>query len=440
MSAKKEITIIGGGLAGAEAAWQAAKRGSGVVIYEMRPVNQTPAHKTDRLAELVCSNSLGSNSLENAGGLLKEEMRRLDSLILKAADDNSVPAGSALAVDRDRFTEQITHALEEMENIRIVREEIKAIPDNGPVILATGPLTSDSLTDELIRFNGSDALYFFDAISPIVDTDSVNMDKAYKKSRYDKGGADYLNCPFTKEEYDAFYRELLNAEKFPVRDFEKKKFFEGCIPIEVLAGRGEKTLTFGPMKPVGLIDPRTGKRPYAVVQLRMENKSGTMYNLVGFQTSLKRGEQKRVFRMIPGLENAEFLRYGSLHRNTFINAPRLLKPTLQTKKRDDLFFAGQITGVEGYLESTASGLMAGINAHRLLTGNGAGLVYPPETTAQGALLDYITSTDPEKFQPMNINFGLFPPLKIPVRDKKVRKQMIVQRALTDLKSWIDGQL
>lgn len=437
---KKEIIIIGGGLAGAEAAWQAAKRGTNVVIYEMRPQLQTPAHKTDRLAELVCSNSLGSNSLENAGGILKEEMRQLDSLILKAADENSVPAGSALAVDRDRFTEQITSTLEGMENIRIVREEISIIPDNGPVILATGPLTSDSLSEELIRFNGSDALYFFDAISPIVDADSINMDKAYKKSRYDKGGADYINCPFTREEYEVFHRELLGAEKFPVRDFEKKKFFEGCIPIEVLAGRGEKTLTFGPMKPVGLEDPKTGKRPYAVVQLRMENRSETMYNLVGFQTSLKRGEQKRIFRMIPGLENAEFLRYGSLHRNTFINAPRLLEPTLQTKKRDDLFFAGQITGVEGYLESSASGLMAGINAHRLLEGNGAGLVYPPKTTAQGALLHYITSADPEKFQPMNINFGLFPPLDKPVRDKKVRKQMIVQRALADLKSWIDEQL
>lgn len=437
---KNEITIIGGGLAGAEAAWQAAKRGSRVVIYEMRPVTRTPAHKTDRLAELVCSNSLGSNSLENAGGILKEEMRLLDSLILKAADENSVPAGSALAVDRDRFTEQIAGALSGMDNIRIVREEITSIPDDGPVILATGPLTSDSLSEELIRFNGSDALYFFDAISPIVDAESIDMNKAYKKSRYDKGGADYINCPFTRQEYEEFHRELLSAEKFPVRDFEKKKFFEGCIPVEVLAGRGEKTLTFGPMKPVGLEDPKTGKRPYAVVQLRMENRSETMYNLVGFQTSLKRGEQKRIFRMIPGLENAEFLRYGSMHRNTFINAPTLLCPTLQTKKRPDLFFAGQITGVEGYLESAASGLMAGINAHRLLTGDEAGLLFPPKTTAQGALLSYITSADPEKFQPMNINFGLFPPLEKPVRDKKVRKQMIVERALSDLKSWIDEQL
>jgi methylenetetrahydrofolate--tRNA-(uracil-5-)-methyltransferase len=437
---RKKITIIGGGLAGAEAAWQVAKRGSQVVLYEMRPHNQTPAHKTDRLAELVCSNSLGSNNLENAGGLLKEEMRRMDSLVLRAADDNRVPAGSALAVDRNRFTDQITHSLEEMENIRIVREEKKTIPEEGPVILATGPLTSDSLSEELIRFNGSETLYFFDAISPIVDADFIDMDKVFQKSRYDKGGADYLNCPFTREEYEVFYRELLDAQKFPVRDFERKKFFEGCIPVEVLARRGEKTLLFGPLKPVGLIDPRTGKRPYAVVQLRMENRSQSMYNLVGFQTSLKRGEQKRVFRMIPGLEKAEFLRYGSLHRNTFINAPRLLKPTLQTNKRSDLFFAGQITGVEGYLESAASGLIAGINAHRLLQDNKTDPVCPPGTTAQGALLRYITSADPEKFQPMNINFGLLPRSEKPIRDKKARNRTIVERALADMESWIKEQL
>jgi methylenetetrahydrofolate--tRNA-(uracil-5-)-methyltransferase len=422
---KQEITIIGGGLAGAEAAWQAAKRGSKVVLYEMRPHQNTPAHKTDRLAELVCSNSLGSNKLENAGGILKEEMRRLDSLILKAADDNQVPAGSALAVDRNKFTEQITHTLEGMDNIRIIREEKKTIPEEGPVILATGPLTSDSLSEELIRFNGSETLYFFDAISPIVDADTIDMRKVFKASRYGKGGADYLNCPMTREEYDAFYHELVTAEKFPVREIERKKFFEGCIPVEVLAVRGEKTLLFGPLKPVGLTDPKTGKRPYAVVQLRIENKSETMYNLVGFQTSLKRGAQKRVFRMIPGLENAEFLRFGSLHRNTFINAPRLLRPTLQIQKRPDLFFAGQITGVEGYMESAASGLLAGINAQRLLQGNGIDMVCPPITTAQGALLSYITSADPENFQPMNINFGLFPPLG-----------MIMERALADLENWI----
>jgi methylenetetrahydrofolate--tRNA-(uracil-5-)-methyltransferase len=436
---KQEITIIGGGLAGAEAAWQAAKRGSKVVLYEMRPQQNTPAHKTDRLAELVCSNSLGSNKLENAAGILKEEMRRLDSLILKAADENQVPAGSALAVDRDKFTEQITQTLDGMDNIRIIREERRTIPEEGPVILATGPLTSDLLSEELIRFGGSEKLYFFDAISPIVDADTIDREKVFQASRYGKGGADYLNCPMTREEYNAFYHELINADKFPVRDFEKKKFFEGCMPVEVLAARGEKTLLFGSLKPVGLTDPKTGKRPYAVVQLRIENKSETMYNLVGFQTSLKRGEQKRVFRMIPGLENAEFLRFGSLHRNTFINAPRLLKPTLQTKKRPDLFFAGQITGVEGYLESAASGLLAGINAQRFLKDNGADMVCPPVTTAQGALLHYITSADPENFQPMNINFGLFPPLGKRIRDKKERNRTIMERALADLENWITSK-
>lgn len=436
----KEIIIIGGGLAGAEAAWQAAKRGARIVLYEMRPSNQTPAHKTGSLAELVCSNSLGSNSLENAGGLLKEEMRRLDSLIVKAADKYQVPAGSALAVNRKDFADFITRTLEGMDNIRIVREEKHSIPEEGPVIIATGPLSSDSISKELIGFTGSETLYFFDAISPIVDADTINMDIVFKASRYDKGGADYLNCPFTREGYEPFYQELLQADKFPVRDFERKKFFEGCIPIEELGRRGEKTLLFGPLKPVGLIDPKTGKRPYAVVQLRMENRAQSMYNLVGFQTSLRQGEQKRVFRMIPGLENVEFFRYGSMHRNTFINAPTLLKPTLQTHKRPDLFFAGQITGVEGYMESAASGLLAGINAHRLLQNNGAELLYPPGTTAQGALLHHITTADPQKFQPMNINFGIFPPLEQPIRDKKVRRQKIVERGLKNLESWIKNKL
>jgi len=360
-----KLIIIGGGLAGCEAAWQAAKRGIDVILYEMKPRIFSPAHVSEDLGELVCSNSLRSSSLENASGLLKEEMRRMDSLIIRAADETSVPAGSALAVDRQGFSRFITRALEKMDTVRIVREEVTKIPEDSLTIIATGPLTSEALGEEVKKLTGEDSLYFYDAIAPIVETDSINFDIAYKSSRYGKGGDDYINCPMTKEEYYKFIDALMEAEKVPTRDFEKMVPFEGCMPIEQATERGKDTLLFGPMKPVGLTNPGTGEIPYAVVQLRQDNSYGTLYNMVGFQTKLKWNEQKRIFRMIPGLEQAEFARLGSLHRNTFINSRKLVTASLQLKKKSSVFFAGQITGVEGYVESSAMGLLAGINASRL---------------------------------------------------------------------------
>jgi methylenetetrahydrofolate--tRNA-(uracil-5-)-methyltransferase len=431
---REDIVIIGGGLAGSEAAWQAARRGARVTLYEMRPKEMTPAHKTGGLAELVCSNSLGSLDPLNAPGILKEEMGRLGSLILESAQLARVPAGSALAVDRDVFSQKVTQALESHPNVRILHEEIPDIPADCLCIVATGPLTSEKLSQSIRAVTQSHHLYFFDAISPIVDADSINMDIAFAASRYDKGGADYLNCPMTDAQYNAFYDVLMAAEKVHPKEFEKTPYFEACIPIEVMAERGRQTLAFGPMKPVGLVDPRTGARPAAVVQLRTENVHRTCYNLVGFQTKLTYPEQKRVFRMIPGLEQAEFLRYGSLHRNTFINSPQILLNTLQCKARATLFFAGQLVGVEGYTESAAMGGLAGINAARMLAG--LPLVTPPPTTAHGCLLGHVSGSDPRHFQPMNTNFGLFPPLAHPPRDKDKKRQLIAQRAREDFEKWM----
>lgn len=431
---RDDIVIIGGGLAGSEAAWQAANRGAKVTLYEMRPKEMTQAHKTGGLAELVCSNSLGSTDVLNAPGILKEEMRRLNSLIIRVADEVRVPAGAALAVDREQFSFKVTQALEGHPNIRILHEELTEIPTDCLCIIATGPLTSDKLSQAIAQLTQSKHLYFYDAISPIVDADSINMDAVFFASRYDKGGNDYLNCPMDEPTYNAFYEALLTAEKVPPKEFEKVPYFEGCIPIEVMAERGRQTMQFGPLKPVGLENPKTGARAHAVVQLRTENVHRSCYNLVGFQTKLTYGEQKRVFRMIPGLEQAEFLRYGSLHRNTFINSPQLLRDTLQFKARGTLFFAGQLVGVEGYTDSAAMGGLAGINAARGLAG--LPLVKPPPTTAHGCLVSYITTTDPRHFQPMNTNFGLFPPLATPMKDKERKRRLMGQRALEDLTTWM----
>lgn len=430
---RDDIVIVGGGLAGSEAAWQAATRGAKVTLYEMRPKEMTKAHKTGGLAELVCSNSLGSVDPQNAPGILKEEMHRLGSLIIASAEQARVPAGSALAVDRDQFSTKITQALESHPNVRILHEEIGEIPTDCLCIIATGPLTSDKLSQAIRAVTQSQHLYFFDAISPIIDADSINMDIVFRASRYDKGGDDYLNCPMTEEQYNTFYDSLKAAEKVQPKEFEKTPYFEACIPIEVMAERGRQTMQFGPLKPVGLEDPRTGIRPAAVVQLRTENVHRTCYNMVGFQTKLTYPEQKRVFRLIPGLEQAEFLRYGSLHRNTFINSPQLLLNTLQFKARGTLFFAGQLVGVEGYTESAAMGGLAGINAARALAG--LPLVTPPPTTAHGCLVSHIALSDPRHFQPMNTNFGLFPPLPNPPRDKEKKRQLIAQRAFEDFETW-----
>ncbi len=430
---RDDVVIIGGGLAGSEAAWQAANHGAKVTLYEMRPKEATPAHKTGFLAELVCSNSLGSGDILNAPGILKEEMRRLNSLIIRVADDVRVPAGSALAVDRDQFAQGITRALEGHPNIRIIREEVTDIPTDCVCIVATGPLTSDALARAIQTLTHSKHLYFFDAISPIVDVDSIDMTRVFRASRYDKGGADYLNCPMDEATYGAFYDAMIKAEKVQPKEFEKTPYFEGCIPIEVMAERGRQTMLFGPLKPVGLEDPKTGGRPHAVVQLRSENKHGSCYNMVGFQTKLTYPEQRRVFRMIPGLEQAEFLRYGSLHRNTFVNSPQLLRDTLQLKVRGTVFFAGQLVGVEGYTESAAMGGLAGTNAARGLAG--LPLLTPPPTTAHGSLINYITTTDPRHFQPINTNFGLFPPLSVTIKDKDQKRKRISQRALEDLEAW-----
>lgn len=431
---REDVVVVGGGLAGSEAAWQAASHGARVTLYEMRPKEPTKAHKTGFLAELVCSNSLGSTDGTSAPGLLKEEMRRLNSLIIRVADEVRVPAGSALAVDRDQFSQTITQTLESHPNIRILREEIADIPTDCVCIIATGPLTSDKLAAAIQRLTQSRHLYFFDAISPIIDADSINMDVVFRASRYGKGGADYLNCPMDEPTFNAFYDTMMAAEKVQPKEFEKNTpYFESCLPIEVMAERGRQTMLFGPLKPVGLDDPKTGARPHAVVQLRAENRHGTCYNMVGFQTKLTYGEQKRVLRMIPGLEQAEFLRYGSVHRNTFINSPELLRNTLQLKARGTAFFAGQLVGVEGYTESAAMGGLAGLNAARGLAN--LPLVTPPPTTAHGALLQYITTTEPKHFQPINTNFGLFPPLPGRVRDKEQKRARIAQRALEDFDEW-----
>jgi len=429
---EKIVRIVGGGLAGAEAAYQLARRGVSVELYEMRPLRMTDAHATGNLGELVCSNSLRSSLLTAPAGVLKEEMRRLDSLVIRVAKDNRVPAGSALAVDRELFARALTQAVELLPKVRIVRQELREIPP-GIVILATGPLTSTALSQHLATLLGSEHLYFYDAISPIVTAESVGMTVAFRASRYEKGDDDYLNLPLTREEYYHFIDALLIAERVPTHSFERFVPFEGCMPIEEIADRGKETLAFGPMRAVGLIDPRSGQRPYAVVQLRQENQEKTLYNLVGFQTKMTYAAQRRVFAMIPGLENAEFVRLGSLHRNTFINSPQHLCPTLQWRQRSNLFFAGQMTGVEGYIESAATGLLAGVNAARLIAEEPP--VVPPPTTALGALLRYITDPERKSFQPMNVNFGLLPPLSDPLR-KKAKKEMMAQRALADMEAWV----
>jgi len=428
------ISVIGAGLAGCEAAWQIAKRGIKVKLYEMKPVSFSPAHNLDTFAELVCSNSLRSNQLENAVGLLKEEMRLLDSLIMKCADKTKVPAGGALAVDREEFSKLVTEYIKNNENIEVIHEEVKEIPKEGITIIATGPLTSESLAKAIENMIGNNYLYYLDAAAPIVTFDSIDMSKAFKAARYGKGTDDYINCPMTKEEYEAFWEQLVNAQVADVKEFEKDMVFEGCMPVERMAKRGIDTLRFGPLKPVGLINPSTGKEAYAVVQLRQDNTSGTLYNMVGFQTQLKWPEQKRVFRMIPGLENAEFVRYGVMHRNTFINSPKLLDSVYRLKDKPNIYFAGQITGVEGYVESASSGLVAGINASMDML-NKDNVVFPT-TTAIGGLSRYISDKNIQNFQPMNVNFGLMDGLEVKIRDKRKRNYEISMRALNVIKNII----
>lgn len=436
-----DLVVVGGGLAGSEAAWQAAERGLMVELYEMRPLRQTPAHVSDRLAELVCSNSLGSNLVDRAPGLLKEELRRLSSFIVECADSTSVPAGGALAVDREAFAQAVTDRILAHPRISVRREEVRHITTDHAVVIATGPLTSPVLSEQISKLTGSDHLYFYDAMAPIVTADSVDLSIAFRASRYGRGeeGGDYLNCPMSKAEYERFVEALLGAETAPLRDFEREdaRFFEACLPVEVLAARGQKALAFGPLRPVGLSDPRTGRRPYAVVQLRQDNQAATLYNLVGFQTNLRWPEQERVFRLIPGLEQAEFVRFGQMHRNTFINSPTLLWPTLQFRRRDDLFFAGQIAGTEGYVGSVASGLVAGLNAARLAQDQNP-VSFPP-TTMIGALCHYVCGAAPDGFQPMKANFGLFPPLDPPVRGKRERYAAYAQRALRDLEAFCESE-
>ena len=426
------IMVIGAGLAGCEAAWQIAKRGGKVILHEMKPEAYSPAHHSPFFAELVCSNSFKSESIENASGVLKGEMIQLESLILKVAKEARVPAGDSLAVDREFFSKEITHVLEGLENVEVIRKEVSWIPQEGITIIATGPLTSDVLSKEIQRVTGGHPLFFYDAISPIVTADSINFHKTFKSSRYGKGGDDYINCPMNEGEYYQFVDALNQAERAPVHPFEKRYLFEGCLPIEEMAERGRDTLAYGPLKPVGLINPKTGKQPFAVVQLRHEDRFETLFNLVGFQTRLKDEEQKRVFQMIPGLETVEFVRLGSIHRNTFIDSPRLLEESLQLKHHPNLFLAGQITGVEGYMESTAMGLLSGINAYRYASGMAS--VVPPLTTAMGALIYYITHSLTLPFQPMNINFGLFPPL--PGRSKgRAKRLLLAKRASKDMEGW-----
>lgn len=445
-----DLVIVGGGLAGSEAAWQAATRGLRVSLYEMRPNLQTGAHTSSQLAELVCSNSLGSDLPDRAAGVLKNELRCMESLLIKCAEETAVPAGGALAVDRDLFAEHVTNQIAEHPNINIIREEIKEIP-SGPAIIASGPLTSPCLTRSLHRLSGQDHLYFYDAIAPIVSKESINLEIAFRGSRYQRGEmeeGDYINCPMTRVEYDNYYNALLNAERIELKEFEQDlifgvkagahKHFEGCLPVEIIAERGKEALAYGPMRPVGLRDPRSGKQPYALVQLRQDNVAGTLYNLVGFQTNLKFAEQRRVFQMIPGLENAEFFRYGQMHRNTFINSPGLLHPTLKYKDRDDLYFAGQITGVEGYIGNIASGLLAGWNISRFLMNN-----YPvifPNSTMLGALCYYITHASPEDFQPMKANFGILPPLEDGKRrNRRERAKAYAMRSASDLEKFLNKE-
>jgi methylenetetrahydrofolate--tRNA-(uracil-5-)-methyltransferase len=430
----KTVRIVGGGLAGVEAAYQLARRDVAVELFEMRPQRMTEAHATADFGELVCSNSLRSVSLTAPAGLLKEEMRRLDSLVIRVAEAHRVPAGSALAVDRELFARALTRFVEALPNVRIHRQELEDIP-SGTVILATGPLTSPLLSQKLAALLGSQHLYFYDAISPIVTAESIDLNVAFRASRYGRDGDDYLNLPLTRETYDRFIDALLSAERVPTHRFERFIPFEGCMPIEEMADRGRETLAFGPMRAMGLIDPRSGQRPHAVVQLRQENREKTLYSLVGFQTKMTYPEQRRVFAMIPGLEKAEFVRLGSLHRNTFINSPQQLLPTLQWRQRSDLLFAGQMIGVEGYIESAATGLLAGVNAARLVAGQPP--VVPPPTTALGALLRYVTDPERKNFQPMNVNFGLLPPLAEPVRGK-VKKEIMARRALLDMDLWLRG--
>jgi methylenetetrahydrofolate--tRNA-(uracil-5-)-methyltransferase len=461
------IVVIGGGLAGSEAAWQAASAGVPVTLYEMRPVRPTAVHKTDGLAELVCSNSFRGDKLDNAVGLLKEEMRQLDSLVMRAAEIARVPAGAALAVDREKFSDEVTRAITSHPLITIRREEIREIPTDldGPVIVATGPLTSEALSKQIAALVGGDHLYFYDAISPIVLAESIDRTKVFRASRWgrslgdgarhlkvpgpmgegpacgmDDGEGDYLNCPFTREEYAVFYNALMAAEKAPLHEFDDAKFFEGCLPVEVMASRGVDTLRFGPMKPVGLPDPRTGREAYAIVQLRQDNLAASHYSLVGFQTQMKWGEQARVLKLIPGLENAEFVRFGMIHRNTYINGPTVLRETWQVRGRDQLFFAGQVSGVEGYVESAASGLIAGRNAAALVQGRTPSA--PPRTTAIGALAYYVSHADPKHYQPSNITFGIMPPLvaepggpRVP-KKKADRNERLAKRALKDLQEWL----
>ena len=428
--------VVGAGLAGCEAAWQLANRGIKVDLYEMKPHKKTPAHNYDGLAELVCSNSLRADSLSNAVGLLKEEMRMLDSLIIKCADKNKVPAGGALAVDRIKFSDDVTNCIQNHPNINLISEEVVKIPQDKNVIIASGPLTSDALSIDIQNFFGNDYLHFFDAAAPIVTFDSINMDVAFFASRYDKGTPDYINCPMSKEQYELFYNELINAECAHLHGFENN-VFEGCMPVEVMAKRGNQTLLFGPLKPVGLVDPRTNARSYAVVQLRKDNADGTLYNIVGFQTHLKFPEQKRVFSLIPGLENAEFVRYGVMHRNTFINSPEVMTKYYNTKKRKDLFFAGQMTGVEGYVESASSGLVCGINLSRIM--KGLEPVDFTKFTATGALSNYISEGSVGNFQPMNVNFGIIESLDVRIKNKVERYTAISERALEKLKQII-GEL
>ncbi len=440
MSKEKIVTVVGGGLAGSEAAHQISRLGVGAKLIEMRPEKMSPAHNSSDLGELVCSNSLKSDSMDNASGVLKEEMRRLGSLVIEAADSNRVPAGKALAVDRTKFAEYITSKIENNPLIDLAREEFKEIPKelHTPLIIASGPLTSESLSESIKQLSDSEHLYFYDSISPIIDADSINYSAVYRASRYENGveeEGDYLNCPLDEEQYYTLIDELLMADKIETRDFEKGIYFESCLPVEVIAERGKDTLRFGPARPVGLKDPKTGKTPFAVVQLRCEDKEASMYNMVGFQTKLKYPEQRKIFRKIPGLENAEFMRYGSMHRNTYINSPELIRPTLQFMNNDNLFFAGQILGVEGYVESAAMGIIAGINAARIIKCEAP--ITPPRETALGSLIKYICDKDVKNFQPMNINFGLFPRPegRMP---KAQKKKQIAKRALENISSFINN--
>jgi len=431
------VLVAGGGLAGCEAAWQLAERGHDVTLLEMRPVCSTPAHQTEHLAELVCTNSFKSEDTGNAHGLLKAEMRDLGSILLRAADASRVPAGQALAVDREAFARAMSERIEGHPNISIAREELTALPD-GPAIIATGPLTSHALTTSIAALLGDEGLAFYDSIAPIIHAESIDTNIAFYQSRWDKGGADdYLNCPMNQEQYTAFLGALKEADAYPGHSWENIPYFEGCLPIEVSAERGDDTLRFGPMKPVGLRDPRTAKRPYAVVQLRREDRTGQMWNMVGFQTRLRTGEQRRIFRMIPGLENAEFLRLGSIHRNTYLNFPAKLNAYGATSARTDIIFAGQLTGVEGYTESAASGILAGINLHRIVSGEEP--VLPPGSTMLGALMQYLRTAEPARFQPMNSNFGLVNPLTEYVRDKGARRARVVERARQEFAAWIEAE-